>query len=237
MPTDIDKLGEVHDFSVEVARELVFDKKHPWHLNLVSLYGTLIEFAGAMVVAERNNAGIAVRGLFRSFLECFVELSNLAADRNYGNNMQAAYLHEWNKMLKSARDGNPFLASIGELPDLGDQIAANEDKLEKYRADGFRPLQVLERFQLADMEDAYRSIYNMLSSDAHGNIRSLIDRHIEIVDDRDFNVVVYKDYSGEFDHYYDNVTRLLLGAGLKIAEVLETGREKEFKSRIDAHGG
>jgi len=237
MTPTVDQLGEAHDFSVEAIRELVFDKKHPWHRNLVILYGTLIEQAGAMVIAEKNNAGIAINGLFRSFLECYVELHNLAADKRYGNFMEAASTHEWNRVLISAREGNPFLTAIGEMPDLDEKISENQQELKEYRQRKVQPLKVFERFKKADMEDEYRSIYNFLSTDAHGNLRALTDRHIEVIDNKDFNVVVYKNYSGEFDHYYHNVTRLLLIAGLKIAETLETGMCNEFKERIEQHSG
>lgn len=236
MTATINTLKIAHDFSLEVADDFSFDKEHPLHRNLVALYGTQIELSGALIVVELNKAGIAVRGLFRNIMEVFVELNNLAQNPLYGDHMEAAHLHEWNKSLKSARDGNPFLASIGELPDLQDVINSNESKLAAYRERGVRPLNVFERFQRAQIENEYRSIYNQLSSDAHGNIRSLIDRHIEMNEEgNDFEVVVYKDYRGEFDHIYSEAAKLLLVSGTKICNVLDSRKLEEVESRLRQH--
>lgn len=226
-------LRDAHDFSLEVADDLSFDKQHPWHRNLVALYGTQIELCGALLIVDKNRAGIAVRCLFRNLLEAFVELKNLASDRQYGNNMEAAHLKEWNKWLKSARDGNPYLSSIGELPDLADQIASNQEKLATYNTQGFKPLNVFQRFEMAGMENEYRSIYSQMSSDVHGNIRALIDRHFELNQEQtDFEIVIYKDYRGEFDHLFWDATGLLLESGLSICAALESSRLIDVQKRI-----
>tara|TARA_R110002073_G_scaffold2129_24_gene14841 strand:- start:1342 stop:2082 length:741 start_codon:yes stop_codon:yes gene_type:complete len=230
---DTDSLRAAHDFSLDVAGDLGFDKEQPRHRNLVALYGTQIELSGALIVVANNNAGIAVRGLFRNLLEIFVELNNLAESPEYGEYMDAAHLYEWNKSLKSARDGNPFLASIGDFPDLQNTIDLNEEKLLAYKDRKIRPLNVFEKFQRAKMEHEYRSIYNQFSSDAHGNIRSLIDRHFEFNEtENDFEVVVYKNYSGEFDHLYSDAAKLLLVSGVKICSVLDSSMSEEVSNRL-----
>lgn len=40
-------LKTAHDFSIDESTELSFDKKHPWHRNMVALYGSIIEFTCA----------------------------------------------------------------------------------------------------------------------------------------------------------------------------------------------
>lgn len=235
-PPTIDILAEEHNFTLDIAGRLTFDKEHPWHRNLIALLGTMIELAGAMVVSERKNTGIAIRGLFRTYLETFVEITNLHQDRMYGENMDIAYLIEWNKSLKSARDGNPFLASIGQLPDINEKIRENEVRIDDLKKKGVTKLTVFERFQKAGMENEYRSIYNQLSSDSHSNIRALVDRHFELNDaGNDFEVVIYKDYRGEFDHIYSDCAKLLLLGAQRVAIALESALQNEIEEKLKSH--
>ena len=235
VPT-VNVLAEEHDFCLEVAGRLIFEKRYPLHRNLIALYGTMLELSGAMIVAERNNTGIAIRALFRPFLETFVEITNLAADPAYGENMEIAHLTEWNKSLRSARDGNPFLATVGQLPDLDEQIERNAARVKELEDNGVKKLTVFERFQRARMENEYRSIYNQLSADAHANVRALVDRHFELNEaGDDFEVVIYKNYAGEFDHIYFDCAKLLLLAGQRLCRAIDSDIENVFQQKLEIH--
>ena len=66
------------------------------------------------------------------------------------------------------------------------------------------------------MEEEYRSLYNMLSSDAHSNMRALLGRHVEASGD-DFDVVYYKDIPLEaFIYVLDTTAGLLVAISMKI---------------------
>lgn len=80
------------------------------------------------------------------------------------------------------------------------------------------------------MEEEYRSIYKFLCDHSHNNIRSLIDRFIEIDEERqDIQIVLFREQPrGEFYHYLQTGMHYLRNGSHNINAVLETGSEREF---------
>ena len=97
------------------------------------------------------------------------------------------------KLLEEAKKGiNPYLSDMGKLLDIDAAMAQYQTALDALKAQAFVPLSIFARFKRAGQENEYRSLYSLLSTDAHSNISALVDRHIEI-DGEDFTVVYYKD--------------------------------------------
>ncbi len=218
-----DFLERLHDECIRLSERIVFDKKHPRHLNLVALYGTMIELTGSLATLIRRKHRTGVPPIFRSFLEAYVELKNLHEKAEYGYHMDASYREQWIKILKEAKNKpNPYLKAISEIADLDNKIQEHEKVLTDLKKKGYTPLKVFQRFERAGMEEEYRSLYNFLSNDAHSNIRALVDRHLEI-HQNDFTVVFYKDEPLEgFLTYLDSVAGLLTDASMRIHRFFET---------------
>ena len=206
-----------HDRLVPLAERIVFDKTVPLDLHRMSLYGSLIEFVGGICTLLEKQATIGVSSLLRSFLEAYVDLENLLQDPGYVKNMEASNSAEWLKILKAAKaGGNPYLAGIEASPDLDEQIRKHETSIQNLKKEGRSVLNVFERFRNAKMEEEYRSLYNMLSSDAHSNMRALMGRHVEPTT-KDFEVVYYKDIPLEsFLYIVDTASGLLAGISEEI---------------------
>jgi len=183
----------MHKVALHLTRSLRFDKKHPWHLNLVLLYGTMLELMGSACILIREGVAIGVPILLRSAVEANIDFTNLSADRQYGYHMQAAYLREWINILREAKSGqNPFLKDVAQRPDLGDLLAQDEKELARLKEEGFTPLQQKEKFKRANLGPVYRSVYNFLCCHSHNNIRALLARHVNIATDKaDFQVDLY----------------------------------------------
>lgn len=176
-------LQSIHDRLLLLARELRFDARSPVDAYRMALHGSMIELAGGICVLADNEASAGVPSLYRTFLESAVELKNLLVDESYVGSMDAAYSAQMLRLLNAAKgESNAFLDLFANLPDLEDKIAAEEERLGRLRQAGRQPLRVFERFQRAGYEEIYRSIYNDLSCDVHGNIRALLNRHFELVD-------------------------------------------------------
>jgi len=210
-------LKRLHDELLLRAKYIVFNKRDPVDFHRIALYGSLIEFAGAVVVTILNNAKIGVLSLFRSMLEASVEFRNLMRDPTYIEFMNASNSAQWLQVLEEAQKAtNPYLASIANLPDLDAHITAEREKLSLLQQKGYRPLKVKERFDRAGMVEEYRSLYNFLSCDAHSNIRELISRHADI-DERNFEVVYYRDEPiNTFLATIDSAAGLLVDASLAL---------------------
>ena len=176
-------LAELHDRCLALLSGLKFDKHHALHFGLVSLYSSLIELVGCILILMDNSGKLGVRPLFRTFLEAYVEFYNLAQDPKYGYFIEANDLKEWLRVLRAARDTkNPDLAKIAALPNLASIIANSERELQDLKKKGCEPLDICAKFKRADMEEEYRSLYNFLCTDTHSNKRALINRHAEISD-------------------------------------------------------
>ena len=214
----------LHDECIRHSEHIIFAKKHPRHLYLVALYGTLIEMASSLTTLIERGHRTGVPPIFRSFLEAYVELKNLHEKAEYGYHMDASHHDQWIKVLKEAKNNrNPYLKSISEIDNLDEQIQRYEQELTELKTKGYNPLNVFQRFERAVMEDEYRSLYNFLSNDAHSNIRALVDRHLEI-HENDFRVVYYKDEPlEEFLTYLDSAAGLLTDASMRIHRFFETG--------------
>ena len=232
----------LHDECIRLSKHVVFDKKHPRHLHLVGLYGTLIEMAGSLITLIDRGHRTGVPPIFRAFLEAYVELKNLHKEADYGYHMDASWHEQQIKVLKEAKNNlNHYLKSIAEIPNIDEVIQKFEQDLANLKKKGFNPLNVFQRFERADMKDEYRSLYNLLSNYAHSNITALIDRHAEI-HKNDFTVVYYKDEPLEgFLPYLDTTAVSLTDASMKIHDFFKTGSIGEIEklsqelSKIRSH--
>jgi hypothetical protein len=190
----IEYLEGLHDQCLELSKQLRFDKHHELHFELVSLYGSLIELVGCILILVRNNAKLGVPSLFRTFLETYVEFHNLVRDSKYGYYREASYLKEWLRVLKSAGEKkNSYLAKISALPNISSLIKEKEKQLISLKNSGYTPLTIKQKFERADMIEEYLSMYNFLCTESHSDKRALIDRHAAISNDG-YELILYKNH-------------------------------------------
>lgn len=229
-------LKELHDGALDYTKNLHFDKTRGLHFLLASLYGTLIEFTGCMLMLLENRGKSGIPTIFRTFLETYVEFHNLVRDPAYGYHIEANDLKESIKRLKSAKRGNPYLAEIASRSDLLNLIDSMERQLGELESMTYKALNIYERFKRADMTEEYESLYSLLSSHSHSNKEALIDRHVELGDE-DFTLVLYKNPPDEeFLWVLDSTAGLLVSATIDIHEHLQSGVVTEvllFKDKLD----
>jgi hypothetical protein len=234
----LEYLKRLHDDALRLLPRIKFDKHHALHFALLSLYGSLIELVGCILILMDNRGRLGVPSVFRTFLETYVEFHNLVRDPKYGYYIDANDAKEWLRVLKAARDTrNPYLSGLTALPNLPEIIAKTEDELLNLKTRGFEPLSIRARFQRADMLDEYESFYNFLCTEAHSNKRALISRHTEL-GAGDYDLVVYKNGpDAEYLEYLDSVAGLLVSATVSIHSKFETDAIEEtdsFRMALDA---
>ncbi len=234
----IDFLGWLHDLCLDLSKQLRFEKTHAFHFALVSLYGSLIELVGCILILMRNNGKLGVPPLFRTFLETCVEFHNLVRDPQYGYFMEANDAKEWLRVLKSAKDTkNPYLAAISTLPDLPEIITKKEQELQELKKQGYEPTDIRTRFKRANMPEEYQSIYNFVCAESHSNKRALINRHADMASSK-FEIVYYKNDPDEmYLMYTDAAAGLLVAATLSIHENLNSDaldQVRQFRAKLDA---
>jgi hypothetical protein len=230
-------LEGLHDRCLELSKHLHFDRHHKLHFDLASLYGSLIELVGCILILVKNNAKLGIPSLFRTFLETYVEFHNLVRDSKYGYYREASYLKEWLKLLRNAKESeNPYLVDIKTLPNLAAIIHEHESQFQDLQKLGYKPLKIYEKFKRADMLEEYESMYNFLSRESHSNISALINRHTDIIGN-DYKLTFYKnDPIEKYLQYIDSSAGLLLSATGDIhnhfgSDVLDP--IKELKKELD----
>ncbi|MGD9671289.1 MAG: DUF5677 domain-containing protein [Hyphomicrobiaceae bacterium] len=225
-----DYVKKLHDESVRLAHGLRFDKDLRADGMVVAYYMRLIELAGGIATLMdspcKSSAGI----VFRTFLETYVDMTNLLNDRDYVNNIAAAHHQKWVRVINNSTTGNPFLSSIGSTEDVSKAKAEHEAKLEELKKKGFKPLHALDKFAKADMEEVYRSIYTFSSGATHSDFGAIIEHHLE-KDGDDFRLVAYKDFDDNFfEAQWDRVASLLVEATARIHDRLKSTCGDEIKA-------
>lgn len=214
----------------ELARDFHFDKTHKWCMNIVTLYGSILELAHAIHLQISADSPIGVPILLRSQLEAFVDFTNLAADRKYGYHMDAAHLNEWRKVLKEAKtSANPYLKDMSEFKDLDSALADYERQLAELASKGYRPLKQAEKFERSGQAQEYRSFYNFLCCHSHNNMRALMDRHVAILaEGTDIEVQFFAPaVLTDLLQYFDSAVGILVAATIGIHEALESPRKAD----------
>ncbi len=209
----------------ELSRVLKFDKTHKWHVNLISLYGSMLELANSICVLVQGDSPIGIPILLRSIIEAFTDFNNLAETRTYGYHMDASNVKEWIKILEVAKQGeNPYLAEISKLPNIDEILSDFKTQLEELKGKGYSPLNNFQKFEKSNLSNEYRSIYNFLCCDSHNNIRSLISRHADITDDKsDYQLQFFAPVDLDtISDYIDSCIGILINSTILIHTALES---------------
>ncbi len=227
-----DFMSHLHEVALDLITRFRFNKKHPWHLGLVSLYGTMLELLGSICVLIREDIAVGIPILLRSVVEANLDFTNLANDRKYGYYLRAAEKREWIKILREAKKGeNPFLAGIALAPNLDETLSEWESELAELKQDGYRPLRQNEKFDKVNLSPVYKSVYNFLCCHSHNNLRALVSRHVNISpDETDFNVEYYAPLDMNLLlPYIDSLCGIIVSSTETIHRVLGTDAEEDLQ--------
>ncbi len=227
----LEYLKELHDLCLDLSTKIEYDRKHKLHFNLMAINGSLIELTACIIVlSEKHRIGIPI--LFRSAIEAFVDLSNLIKDKKYGYYMDINDNEQWLKILHEANKGiNPYLSSYKKIPNLDKVVKVYEKKNLKLKSNGYKKLNIFEKFDMVDMEDIYRSIYPFLCMESHGSIGALINRHADIdKQSKDYELVYYNDKPIEtYIQYFDSLAGILLKVSEMLHDYFDTGFSDTFR--------
>tara|TARA_R110002051_G_scaffold21191_1_gene56544 strand:+ start:19045 stop:19728 length:684 start_codon:yes stop_codon:yes gene_type:complete len=149
----------------------------------VALLASLIEYTNTALLMANKQTAAGDDSVFRSFLEGYVDLKNLADDEKYLRVLMLDYHCEWLRLFKHADGANPYLESIAAHESAADSKKWHEQQVTWLKKKKVPRLKIADKFKRADMQHEYKSIYNFSSGEAHNNFRALIRRNL----DRDEN--------------------------------------------------
>lgn len=222
------------DEVLSLASKLEFDSTQVLHQHVISLYGSIIELSSSIKVLYQSDHFTAIPVLLRTILEAFVDLCNLCQDPKYGYSLIMNSQHESLRFLKAAQnDQNVYANMIAQDPNIDEQIASFEAKIDVLKKNGNKRLKVRERFEKADMGDEYQTIYNMLCTASHNDIRALRTRHL-VISGESFSLEIFKEEDTQ--NMYESLgiaSELLWRATNDIHGLLNSGKDKEIQSLRD----
>lgn len=228
---------QAHDIAMSEIPSVIFNPSNPWDVVTVSLYASMIEKMGSVLVLFTNDVDAGAESIFRSFLEAYVDVRNLLADPDYLDVCRYSYHEEWLKVLTESEKDNPFLAGLADHADYPKIIEDHRRQLDKLRERGVQRPTIFSRFQTAGMEAVYRSAYNFASAESHNNIRSLSDRHFQPKDGDGVSLQMYRGFSGaDHEALLDSLCGILVEISVSLHDHFKTGRSAgfaEYKDRLE----
>ncbi|MGO6844147.1 hypothetical protein ELH67_33030 (plasmid) [Rhizobium ruizarguesonis] len=228
-----DLLKDVIAEAVNLLPEIVFNKGSKVQRALMALYASLIEQADSALTLLSANKHPGVDIVLRASLEAYVDLINLANDDRYFDQMRLAYHEDSVKLLdEGVSKGNTFMDSFQNNPEMTKSLAEHRAELDILKKT-VKPLNIGERFTLAGMNSVYRSIYRVLCTESHNNVRALMSRHFRF-DSGDVELVIF-DAPRETDRVasLDGFITVLVGATSIIHNYFETNGRDAVKALQD----
>ncbi len=177
---------------------IVFDNTKERNLYSVALLVTILELSESCIVLMSNSILSAVPAVFRSLLEAYVDLINMINVDYYYKIMEATYLKERTRTLGEAikkGKSNPYLEVLSSKEDIVDIYQSSLEKLTCLKNDGYLPIKIRKKFELAKADDLYVSVYSILSDESHNNLSVLGPRHVSITSNGMYKITLHKNYS------------------------------------------
>lgn len=223
-------VAKTHQEALNQIEHLRFDADAKNQLMTVSLYCSLIEYAGTLLTLSEHQRRTGFSSVFRSFLEGYVDLRNLIEREAFYYRKEANYHEEWIKVLAECKPNNPYLKSIAESKELNERIQWHKDELQALKDNGHSPVSVHDSFSMVGMLEEYRSLYRFECAEAHNDFRALSKRNVKTGADGKSTVEVY--LAPPTDYYLarlDTTAALLLDVSVRCHEKIESKAVAVFK--------
>ncbi len=146
------------------------------------LYLELLDYArNIAVLLRRGFASNTPVLLLRGMYEGLADLRVLVANESSLQNMKLKYSEERLKILKRAKDGNPFLKVLVD-EDLDSKIAEIRSQVDELQKDGTISRTIKQRFEDADLANEYEGEYAFFSEFVHRGLKILENQFLRKTD-------------------------------------------------------
>ena len=192
----LDILESIFDELKANISKIIFEADNIQHIISVSLYGTILENCSSCILLFKKKHFTSIPILTRNMFEALIDLMNAINDPNYYKYMNVANLVQKRKILRHIIDNyesqNISIPQIG-IQDFREEFENIRRKINQLKDDGYEKLSILDRFNRADLDELYPSLYNILCQESHNNLSVLEKRHFEKVGE-DYKIIYFKDW-------------------------------------------
>ena len=144
----------------------------------VSLLCTIHSQARSILILEKAGQTYDAQILLRSLLEHSVELILLRDQPERHLNVKFHFEESQRKTLSEAQTDNPYFKGISSTVPIDQELAKVKARKAEYSDAGGKKTTITADWKTAGMEDAYESVYRLLSKYAHPSYSGAIARNI-----------------------------------------------------------
>ncbi|MCR1795750.1 MULTISPECIES: DUF5677 domain-containing protein [unclassified Leptospira] len=166
--------------SIKNANLVVGDQKL---ILLAVKWSFIIEYANSIMVLLRTENEQPIFGLLRSMVESYVDFRNLMTIPDYEKSLEIENAQQREKQLKyrDRASEHPLVKIFFPSESAIDQEKLDIAKIKKVATEqNIKSLKIIDKFQKAQMEPEYYTIYSHLSSQTHGNLLKLLDKKFNV---------------------------------------------------------
>jgi hypothetical protein len=209
--------GTVNRLSQDVG-VIVFQKRNGQHFVLACLYATIIQ-STRECLNLMSEPTITLPTILRSILEAYADLRAILKDADHGQRILATFHAEKRRHLKGmiASSGNPYHQVITQQLDPHIELPKVEAEIKRLEELGHHPMFNRQRFEWAELENEYESLYWLLCLEGHNSVTALESRHVIKLSGGDYDLIAVKENSVEdVCRWCDALFRLLIDATVRL---------------------
>jgi hypothetical protein len=229
-------LDKAHGECLQQLQSLRFVADAHNQLIAASLYCSIIEYVGTLLVLARERRRTGFSSVFRSFLEGFVDLNNMLKNDDFYFRKEASFHKKWKAFLRSVTADNPYFKAIADDPEsLEESLTRHSQRFSDLKAQGHHSIDVKDCFYKAGMMDEYNAIYRFECAETHNDFRILQSRNMKV--DAEGKATVGAYIAPSPDYYLsrlDIAGDLLLKASEAIHDRMGSKAGEEFKPHREA---
>jgi hypothetical protein len=212
---------------------IAFNKEEAQHLALACLYATLVQSTREclLLISEPT---VTLPAVLRSILEAFADLRALIKDPAHGERMVATFEHEKKRLLKNMlmSSSNPYHEGLLQKIDASAELQKVEAEITRLRLLGYKQMSNRERFEWADLEHEFESIYWLLCLDSHNSLSAIERRHL-IWEGEDYELIAAKEnHVEQICKWCDVLARILVDATIRLYGLLGISRVGGFEEDL-----
>jgi len=208
---------------------LKYSKDISHHLICISLYCTIYENSTACLFLLKKRVYNSIPILLRNILEAHVDLINLSNDEDYVYFMSSAYLEQRNKILRLAKttdNENKYLTGLKSMSDINEKYQESVNEYNDLVRRDYSPLNISEKFNRANLQELYFSIYRLLCQESHNNLSSLSSRHL---DEKSNEIILFNLWDEDrLLPYIDSLNGILIISFQSLLKAFNKEEDKHF---------
>jgi hypothetical protein len=159
----------------------------------LALCSRIVELAEPAIMLFREGRDSSVPILTRTIYEGNIDLGNLTRDRSYLKTMAANHLAQRRKVMDYAASNphSPYHQMLAGAEQFKSRHSQTRSEIDAFKAEDVREVSIYAKFDMAELNPEYRSVYSLLSGEAHNDIRVLENRHM-FEDEKGIHVELFK---------------------------------------------